>query len=111
MMMSRIRAGSRTTDSLPAILLWPLTSESVSGSVTVHPWNSRSPVDSSMNTAGQWLVSVSGSIAMNFSAMAVLPGRRLRCIAHPSTVSRQPRASQGLFALYSGGARTSVRCV
>ena len=34
MMMSRIRAGSRTTDSLPAILLWPLTSESVSGSVT-----------------------------------------------------------------------------
>jgi hypothetical protein len=34
-----------------------LTSESVSGSVTVHPWNSRSPVDSSMNTAGQWLVS------------------------------------------------------
>jgi hypothetical protein len=38
-------------------------------------------VDSSMNTAGQWLVSVSGSIAMNFSAMAVLPGLALRVLA------------------------------
>lgn len=78
MMMSRIRGGSRTTDSSPAILLWPLTSESTSGSVTVHPWNSRSPVDSSMNTAGQWLVSVSGSIAMHFSAIVDLPGCWLR---------------------------------
>lgn len=80
-MIARIRAGSLTTDSLSAIRLWPPTSASVAASVTVQPWNSRSPVSSSTNTAGQWSVSVSGSIAMNFSPMISLLGWRLRLIA------------------------------
>lgn len=73
-MIALMRAGSLTTASLRAIRLWPSTSDSVAGSVTVEPWNNRSPVPSSMNTAGQCSVSVSGSIATNRSAMAVLPG-------------------------------------
>lgn len=68
-MVARIRAGSLTTASLSATGLRRLTSASVAGSVTVQPWNSRSPVSSSTNTAGQWSLSVSGSIAMNISAM------------------------------------------
>ncbi len=67
--MVLIRAGSRTTDSLSAIGLCRPTSASVWESVTVQPWNSRSPVSSSANTAGQWSLSVSGSIAMKTSAM------------------------------------------
>jgi hypothetical protein len=67
-MISRIRAGSLTTDSLSATGLRRLTSASVPASVTVHPWNSRSPVSSSTNTAGQWSLSVSGSIAMKISS-------------------------------------------
>jgi hypothetical protein len=73
-MIARIRAGSLTTDSSAATLLCPSTSASVAVSVTVQPWNSKSPVSSSTNTAGQCSVSVSGSIATNRSAMAVLPG-------------------------------------
>jgi hypothetical protein len=68
-MTARMRAGSLTTDSLSAMGLWRLTSVSVCGSVTVHPWNSRSPVSSSMNTAGQLSPPVFGSIAMKVSAM------------------------------------------
>jgi hypothetical protein len=52
-MIARIRAGSLTTDSSSAIRLWPSTSASVAGWVTLQPWNSKSPVSSSMNTAGQ----------------------------------------------------------
>jgi len=72
-MVSRIRAGSLTTDSFPATGLCRLTSASVAGSVTIQPWNSRSPVSSSTNTAGQWSLSVSGSIAMKISAMTGPP--------------------------------------
>lgn len=68
-MIVRIRPGSLTTDSLSATgLCWP-TSASVRESVTVQPWNRKSPVSSSTNTAGQWSVSVSGSMAMKTSAM------------------------------------------
>ncbi len=73
-MVARIRAGSLTTDSLSATGLRRLTSASVAGSVTVQPWNSRSPVSSSTNTAGQWSLSVSGSIAIKMSAITVLHG-------------------------------------
>ncbi len=53
MMIARIRPGSLTTDSLSATgLCWP-TSASVRVSVTVQPWNRKSPVSSSTNTAGQ----------------------------------------------------------
>ena len=68
-MVARIRAGSLTTDSLSATRLHRLTSASVAGSVTVQPWNNRSPVSSSTNTAGQWSLSVSGSIVIKISAM------------------------------------------
>ena len=82
-MIVRIRAGSLTTDSLSATgLCWP-TSASVRASVTVQPWNSRSPVSSSTNTAGQWSLSVSGSIAMKTSAMGCLLDRGLRELASP----------------------------
>jgi hypothetical protein len=59
-MVARIRAGSLTTDSLSATGLRRLTSASVAGSVTVQPWNSRSPSFLFENTAGQWSRSVSG---------------------------------------------------
>ena len=75
MMIARIRAGSLTRDSLSAIGLWLSASASVCGSVTVQPWNSMSPVSSSMNTAGQLTPLVPGSIAMKRSAMTVLPSR------------------------------------
>ena len=68
-MICRIRAGSLTTDSLSAIGLCPAMAASVSGSVTVQPWSRKSPVSSSMNTAGQWSPPVSGSIPMKRSAM------------------------------------------
>lgn len=77
-MVARIRAGSLTTDSLSAIGLRRLTSASVAELVTVQPWNSRSPVSSSTNTAGQWSLSVSGSIVMRISAMIILRVRQLR---------------------------------
>ncbi len=68
-MIVRIRPGSLTTDSLSATrLCWP-TCASIRASVTVQPWNRKSPVSSSTNTAGQWSVSVSGSMAMKTSAM------------------------------------------
>jgi hypothetical protein len=75
MMIARIRAGSLTRDSLSAMGLWLPASASVCGSMTVQPWNSRSPVSSSMNTAGQLTPSVPGSIAMKRSAMVGLPCR------------------------------------
>lgn len=90
-MISRIRAGSLTTDSLSATGLRWLTSASVAESVMVQPWNRRSPVSSSTNTAGQWSLSVSGSIVMKISAMIVLRVQQLRQLArwlfepHPLT--------------------------
>jgi len=99
-MISRIRAGSLTTDSLSATRLRPSTSASSAGSETVQPWNSKSPVSSSTNKAGQWSVSVSGSIATNSSAMVNLPGFQLRWIALVSlnsplalTFSQSPSAA------------------
>lgn len=68
-MICRIRAGSLTTDSLSAIGLCLAMADSVSGSVTVQPWSRKSPVSSSMNTAGQWSPPVSGSMPMKRSAM------------------------------------------
>lgn len=67
-MIARIRAGSLTRLSLSAIGLCVPDSASVFGSVTVHPWKSRSPDSSSRNRAGQLSPSVSGSIAKNLSA-------------------------------------------
>ena len=49
-----------------------LTSASIVASVTVQPWRSRSPVSSSTNTAGQWSLSVSGSIAMKIRPYRLL---------------------------------------
>jgi hypothetical protein len=69
-MMCRIRAGSLTTDSLSAIGLCPAMADSVSRSVTVQPWSRKSPVSSSMNTAGQWSPPVSGSIPTKRSVMS-----------------------------------------
>jgi hypothetical protein len=68
-MICRIRAGSLTTDSLSAIGLCLATSASVTGSVTVQPWNTKSPVSSSTNTAGQWSPFVPGSMPAERSAM------------------------------------------
>lgn len=77
MMIALIRAGSLTRLSLSAIgLCWP-ASASVPVSATVHPWKSRSPLSSSMKTAGQLSPSVSGSIAMNRSGMACSSHRRV----------------------------------
>jgi hypothetical protein len=42
-MIARIRAGSLTTDSSSAIRLWPSTSASVAGWVTVQPWEQQVP--------------------------------------------------------------------
>ena len=69
-MICRIRAGSLTTDSLSAIGLRLATSASVTGSVTVQPWNTKSPVSSSTNTAGQWSPFVPGSMPAKRSAMS-----------------------------------------
>jgi hypothetical protein len=77
---------------LSAIGLCWLDSASVFGSVTVQPWNRKSPVFSSMNTAGQWLVSVSGSIAMKRSAMARPPWLALRLFAHVFRLWGRPHA-------------------
>jgi len=68
-MISRIRAGSLTTDSLSAMGLCLATSSRILGSVTVQPWKIRSPVSSSVNMAGQLSPSVPGSMPAKTSAM------------------------------------------
>jgi hypothetical protein len=84
MMTSRIRAGSLTRLSLSASGLCVPDSTRVAGSVTVHPWNNRSPVSSSTNRAGQFSPFVSGSIARKRSAMSVLlDSYLLRLALHP----------------------------
>jgi hypothetical protein len=103
-MIALIRAGSLTTDSPSPIGLRPTTSASVAGSVTDQPWNSMSPVPSSTNTAGQCSLSVSGSIAMKRSAMAVLPGWQLRWLARLSSEGHPPVAlSQALRGICHRG--------
>ena len=69
MMISRMRAGSLTTDSLSAVGLCWATSASILGSMTVQPWKIKSPVSSSMKTAGQLSPPVSGSMPAKTSAM------------------------------------------
>lgn len=63
-MINFIRAGSLTTDSWSAIGLCRLMFPSMSGSVTVHPWNRKSPLSVSRKTAGQFASLVWGSIPM-----------------------------------------------
>jgi hypothetical protein len=66
-----IRAGSRTTDSPAAAGLCLAISARSCGSVTVQPWNTKSPVSASVNTAGQLSPLVSGSIPMNTNRIDV----------------------------------------
>ena len=82
-MICRIRAGSLTTDSLSAIGLCLATSASAAGSVTVQPWNTKSPVSSSTKTAGQWSPFVPGSMPANRSAISFSLFDGLRNIALP----------------------------
>ena len=110
-MICRIRAGSLTTDSLSAIGLCPAMADSVSGSVTVQPWSRKSPVSSSMNTAGQWSPPVSGSMPMKRSAMRYPLLVALRIFApfqgHPDDLGQSSRGKrenspQGLCAPGTG---------
>ena len=71
MTIARMRAGTRTRLSLSASGLCLPASASVAGSVTVQPCSRKSPVSSSMNTAGQLFVSLSGSLPMNSSATVI----------------------------------------
>jgi hypothetical protein len=104
-MIARIRAGSLTTDSVSAIGLCVATSASVSGSVTVPPWNRKSPVSSSMNTAGQLSPFVFGSMPTKRSVMGFSLIGRLRNIALPRMSPGSPRPSRSQGLPLSGPAR------
>jgi hypothetical protein len=68
-MIDFIRAGSLTTDSPGPNGLCAAAAAKSRVSVTVQPWNTRSPDSSSTKTAGQLSLSVPGSIPMKVSCM------------------------------------------
>ena len=113
-MICRIRTGSLTTDSLSSIGLRLATSASASESVTVQPWNKKSPVSSCTNTAGQWSPFVPGSMPTKRSVMGFSFGG-LRNIAPfecpPTCPCRQEAVPDAPGAILRGSAAPRGRCV